>query len=168
MPTFHRAVKKTKHLKVAFAGWPLNGSAYHCAVDSASDVFGNTMIFSTQQPLPETFQMNFAKKWRWIVVDADLEIIRSRTASYKTGSILTVNFVTAMKIPWIENKRLHSGFYAPQRSSEELLMGFFFPFVWMKIKGFAQVKLQSTLCVGVKAKGGTKTENNLSTFFRFV
>lgn len=53
----HKAIKK--RLQVAFRGWPLNCTAYHCAVDSASD------LLKTWYFLLNTY---FLRHLKWTVV----------------------------------------------------------------------------------------------------
>jgi len=43
VPALHKAIKKRS--EVAFGGWPLNCTAYHCAVDSASELLQTWWCF---------------------------------------------------------------------------------------------------------------------------
>lgn len=62
-------------------------------------------------------------------------------SSIQKSSILTVNFVTEINILWVQNKRVYSGFYAAQHSSEHRISFLFTGALRIRREYFTQVKV---------------------------
>lgn len=127
---FTNLSKKIKHLKVAFAGWPLSGCAYLGAVDSASDVLVNTMIFSHSAATSSDISQWTLEKGRWIVPldrTSTWKITEPKSSIERGGLFSRWTLSPQWKSSKSRIKGSIQAFYAARPGSKELFF-FFFPF----------------------------------------